>query len=327
MTAKNVTSLQKKTVIVNGYATADLTKETLAQWADSLTYVSYYSYGFTMEGDLIPLNDEKLIQDAKANGLAPMMVLTPVNASGEYSYDLVKIVFENPVVRDRLINNIVLTVLERDYYGVVFNFGYIATEDKEEFVMTVSKSAARLNRLAALTIVSLMPGINDKGIDYRALSNAANFLEFRSFRWEQVYEPPMPIAPINVLRGMLQFYLPLVDPSKVLLAIPNYAFDWALPFVPWQTTAEILSNKEAVERANQMNATIHYDDALQTPYYNYFNESGTEHIVWFDDQRSITAKIQLVNEFNIAGISIWTVMFPFPAGTKAINESFIVFKV
>ena len=241
----HIGTLQKRTIFVNGYATVDITREQLLQWAGNLTYVSCYSYGFKIDGSLIPADDENLIRYASEGGVAPLLVVTPINESGTYSYELLKEVFTNPRMRDRFINNIVLTVIEKNYYGAVFNFGSIAAEDREQFVITVSKTAARLNRMGALVIVSLITVVNDAGINYESLSRAANFIELRA-------------ADV----------LPL-DTGKILLELPN----------------------------------------------NGSNASG------------IRTRLELVDSYDLAGVSIWTIMNPFPAGVEAINEMFTVFKV
>lgn len=324
---EDISALQRRAIIVNGYAAPQITTEELDQWAGNLTYVSFYSYGFSMNGELAPISDESLIRDAFESGIAPLMVLTPFDENGAYSYDLVREVFTNPVMRDRLINNVVLTAADKNYYGVVFNFGYIAAEDSQQFVVTVAKSAARLNRRGKLVIVSIITGINDEGIDYEALGRAANFFELRTFRWEQNQGPPAAISPIDSARETISEIAALVDPRFILLGLPNYGYDWTLPYIQGRTPAETISNVEAEGRANRAGAAIQYDETVQSPHFNYTDGTGAAHEVWFDDERSTRAKLDLVREHNLAGVSIWTIMNPFPAGIEIMNEMFTVTKV
>ncbi len=324
---EDIGALQRRAIIVNGYATPQITAEQLAQWAGNLTYVSFYSYGFNMNGELVAISDERLIRDAFESGVAPIMVLTPFDESGAYSYDLVREVFTNPAMRDRLINNVVLTATDKNYYGVVFNFGYIATEDNQQFVITVSKSAARLNRRGKLIIVSIITGINDEGIDYEALGRAANFVELRTFRWEQNQGPPAAITPIGGLRETVSKVAALIDPRFILLGLPNYGYDWVLPHIQGQTAAETISNIEAADRATRAGAEIQFNETVQSPHFNYTDRNGAMREVWFDDERSTRAKLEVVNEFNLAGVGIWTIMNPFPVGIEVMSELFTVTKV
>lgn len=318
----------KREILVNGYAMPDITREQLAGWADDLTYVSYYSYGYTMRGDLVPIRgDDALVRASYDSGVGPLMVLTPFDENGEYSYELVRILFTDPLIRDRLINNVVITVTEKNYLGFVFNFGYIAPEDSEEFVVTVAKTAARLNRRGNLVIVSLTPGINDEGINYESLGRAANLLELRLFHWEQVYEPPGPVSPVDRASTLLSAITAVVDPRAILLGISNYGYVWTLPYIYGAAAAEMISQEEAAERAARAGAAVQYDETAQAPHYSYIDPSGLNRIVWYEDERSVRAKLSLVNQFGLSGISIWTIMSPFPAAVAAIDEMFTVFKI
>lgn len=327
MSSENIRILQDgQPIIVNGYATQDITREQLARWADELTYVSFYSYGYNEEGDLIPYHDENLIRMAYASGVAPLMVLTPLDENGQYNYELVRTVLTNQVVRDRLINNIVLTVMEKDYYGVVFNFGYIAGQDSQQFVLTVAKTSARLNRKGYMVVVSLIPGLNDTEFDYTSLGRAANFIELRTFYWEHAYAAPSAVSPIDRVREMVALMVTMIDPRSILLGLTNYGFDWTLPITDG-VPAELVTHIEAVERAGRTGVEVQYNELAEAPFYQYVNPSGSLHEVWYEDARSISVKLELVREYNLAGVSIWTIMHPFPAAVAGINESFTVIKV
>ena len=64
--------------------------------------------------------------------------------------------------------------------------------------------------------------------------------------------------------------------------------------------------------ARERNAAILYDEKSQAPYFNYWRD-GKEHVVWFEDARSIKAKFDLLKELELRGISYWHIGFPIPA--------------
>jgi spore germination protein YaaH len=52
--------------------------------------------------------------------------------------------------------------------------------------------------------------------------------------------------------------------------------------------------------------SIKYSEKLQNPWLTYYNGSdGTNNIIWYEDSRSVLAKIQLAKMFGINGISLW----------------------
>lgn len=111
------------------------------------------------------------------------------------------------------------------------------------------------------------------------------------------------------------------------MGVPNYAYDWALPFVSGESRARSLSNVEAVEQAAEYGATICFDEVAKTPYYNYRSTDGIEHVVWFEDARSINEKLLLVNEYALNGASYWNLMKYFPQNWAVLNSLYNILKV
>lgn len=91
--------------------------------------------------------------------------------------------------------------------------------------------------------------------------------------------------------------------------------------------ARSIGNVEAVEIAMKYRATILYDETAQTPYFYYTDEEGREHVVWFEDARSIDAKLRLNESYPLHGISYWNIMRYFPQNWVVVNDKFRVRKV
>lgn len=330
----NIRASQYGTILVNGFAYPFIDQGILEQWMPDLTYVSSFSYGFTPDGDIIPLDDERVLATAKAHGVGALMVLAPLDAEGHFSNELASHILNTPSSRDRLVNNILATIQERGLNGVDFDFEYVFAQDRDLYVTLVSEAAAKLNPAGYIVTVDLapktstdQPGLLYQGHDYRALGLAANLAMLMTYEWGYTYGPPMAVAPINMVREVVTYAVTQINPSRILMGIPNYGYDWTLPYVKGQTVAENISNVEALARAERVGATIQYDEVAQSPFYNYTDSEGRQHIVWFEDARSMRAKLELVNEFKLAGIGIWTVMDPFPSGQEVLNSMFTITKV
>ena len=83
------------------------------------------------------------------------------------------------------------------------------------------------------------------------------------------------------------------------------------PSVQGQTRAQSISNQHAIELAIQYSIAIQYDGTAQAPYFHYTDASGTVHEVWFEDARSLEAKLRLIAEYGFLGAGIWNIMRPF----------------
>lgn len=115
----------------------------------------------------------------------------------------------------------------------------------------------------------------------------------------------MSVQPIEEVRKVLSYAVSAIPSEKILMGMPNYGYDWTLPFMRGNA-AQSIGLAAATELAGRTNSEILYDEATQTPYF-YYTENNVRHVVRFDDPRSISAKLALVDEFDLAGASWWTI--------------------
>jgi hypothetical protein len=100
---------------------------------------------------------------------------------------------------------------------------------------------------------------------------------------------------------VVEYALTRIPPEKIYLGIPNYGYDWRLPYVSGESRAKSISNVEAVELARRYGAEILFDEVAESPYFNYTDEEGGLHEVHFEDARSISAKLSLLSEYSLYG--------------------------
>lgn len=131
----------------------------------------------------------------------------------------------------------------------------------------------------------------------------------------------MAVAPINKVRQVLDYAVTEIPPNKIYMGIPNYAYDWPLPYERGTTRARTIGNVEAVEIADQNGAQIQFDETAMSPFFNY-TVDGTEHEVWFEDVRSIDVKLRTANEYGFTGIGYWNLMRPFRANWLLLDSLF-----
>ncbi|CUH92236.1 LysM peptidoglycan-binding domain-containing protein [Herbinix luporum] len=315
--------------LINGYAYPFIDRNTFRKTLPFLTYQSLFTYGFTPEGDLVPLDDSELIGIGYQEGVRPIMMLAPVNAEMNFDSQIAHDMFVNEAGQSRLIDNIVATMQEKGYVGLDIDFEFILPEDRQLFINFISNVKNRLEPLGLLTFVALAPktsgemtGLLYEAHDYPAIGAIADIVLLMTYEWGYLYGPPMATAPLNNVRQVLEYGVSVIPREKILMGIPNYAYDWALPFVQGESMAEAITNQEAIARAARYGVTIEFDEAAQAPFYYYTDEQGVQHVVWFDDARSMNAKLGLIPEFQIRGAGVWQIMNFFPALWMVVNELF-----
>jgi spore germination protein len=90
-----------------------------------------------------------------------------------------------------------------------------------------------------------------------------------------------------------------LDRSRLSLGVPLYYRDW-----PLRGNASAGGYEEAVASAAAHDGAISWDFTAQSPMVR-FNAAGEEHVVWFENQASLTAKIGVAKQMGLAGVSAW----------------------
>ncbi len=137
----------------------------------------------------------------------------------------------------------------------------------------------------------------------------------------------MAVAPINKVRQVLDYAITEISPKKIFMGIPNYGYDWKLPYVKGESLAKSIGNVEAVEIALKYNAEIKFDEVSKSPYFNYIDENKINHVVWFEDARSIEAKLKTAFEYKFSGVSYWNLMRSFPQNWLVLEQLFNIYKI
>ena len=319
---------------INGYAYPYIKDYVLRQTLPYLTELSVFSYGFTPEGELIPpaLDDTFLIEQAEAFGTLPILTLTPFGEDGQFNNYLIHSVVQSKEALENLIDGLTQTVVQKGYAGVDIDFEYILSEDRDAFTAFVGRVADAMRRIGRQVSVALAPkqsadqkGLLYEGKDYKGLGEAADYVLLMTYEWGYTYGPPMAVAPIFQVRKVLDYAVTEIPREKIRLGIPNYGYDWQLPFNKGVTKARTIGNVEAVQIAVENGAEILFDETAQSPYFNYEKE-GIWHEVWFEDVRSMQAKFDLMKEYRLNGAGYWQIMRFFRSNWVLMASQFDIVK-
>lgn len=136
----------------------------------------------------------------------------------------------------------------------------------------------------------------------------------------------MAVAPINMVRRVVEYALTEIPADKISLGIPNYGYNWPLPFERGVTRAETITNLQAVEIAIDHGVPIQFDETAMTPYFRYW-QYGVKHEVWFEDVRSLKAKFDLIKEYHLSGAGYWQIMNFFRANWLLLHDTFDIKRV
>lgn len=313
---------------VSGYAYSYVNMSVLREALYHIDEFLIFSYGFTTMGELIPpvQDDLPLIEEAWQAGVRPYLVLTPFGEDGNFNNYLVKLAVTNENVKNNLIRQLSQTVQERGYAGVDVDFEYIFPEDREAYARFVRELKSVMHENGYEVSVALAPktsrdqaGVLYEGMDYRLLGESADWVFLMTYEWGYTYGPDMAVAPIDKVRKVLDYAVTEIPADKIMMGIPNYGYDWTLPFVRGTSAAKLIGNVEAVRIAAEQGAEIQFDETAQSPWFRYEKE-GLVHEVWFEDVRSMEVKLRTASDYGFRGVGYWNLMRPFRANWLLLEE-------
>ena len=306
-------SIRERSIVVNGYAFPGISDIALLGALQYLTYLSVFSAKTRIDGTITELNDTALIRKCYVNGVAPVLTLTNQRESGGFSGDIAHAVIADEEVKTKLIQNVMEYLDRRNYFGLNIDFEYVREEDRTLYTQFLLDFAAALRRVGYSLSVALAPKISQEqsGLlytahDYGAVGSIADKVIIMTYEWGYTYGEPMAVAPIDKVRQVLDYAVMEMPPEKILMGMANYGYSWTLPYKKG-TAARPLSLSEIPQTAYSQYADLRFDDTAQSPFFRYYDSAGTEHIAWFEDPRSIEAKLKLVSEYGLGGVSYWNI--------------------
>ena len=300
--------------------------------APFLTYLAPFSYQIKRDGSLQPppLNNFPAI--AQMNNATLMMAITNLE-EGQFSTELAGILLTSEEIQNRLLDNIIAIANQQNFKDIHFDLEFISPDLRENYNNFLRKAKSRLSPLGFLLSTALAPktsstqtGLLYEAHDYRAHGEIVDFVILMTYEWGWSGGPPMPVSPIGPVRQVIQYALTQMPANKIMMGQNLYGYDWTLPFIPGGPFARAVSPQRAIEIAAENNVAISYDNTAQAPFFYYIDNQNRQHVVWFEDARSIQAKFDLVKELNIRGVSYWKLGLPFPQNWLLIEDNFNVVK-
>lgn len=301
--------------------------------APLLTFLAPFSYRVNRDGSLNPPPLNNFEQISKENNTKLSLVIT--NLEGPtFNSELVHIILTVQAVQNKLIDEIINIATSKGFHDVHFDFEFIPPDDRQAYNDFLSKVKARLNNHHLLLSTALAPktspeqeGLLYEAHDYKAHGEIADFVVIMTYEWGYSAGPPLPVSPINEVEKVLQYALTEIPKEKIVMGQNLYGYDWTLPFIQGESFARAISPQQAIELAREHDRMIEYDEIAQAPFFHYKDNEGREHIVWFEDARSIKAKFQLVKRLNLHGIAYWKLGINFPQNWLLLKDQFTISKL
>ena len=228
--------------------------------------------------------------------------------------------------RSEAVAAIMTEVFRKSFFGgVTINFeglrGEYSRENFTAFLTELSRylQASRL-RLYVTVHPATIDGIYFDGYDYRAIGQLADRVILMTHDYHPrslegfvgtAWQRHAALTPITEVYRSLEA---ITDPETGVEDISKVAIAFSFQNVGWFVDANnraisptpITVSKETVlRRMVQPDTFFGWCETYLNPYIIYTTENGARVFLWYQDSRSVAAKLQLAREFGITGASVW----------------------
>lgn len=282
----------------------------LKEFGKYMSTVSPYWYKATATGD-IDSKESKLVYDA-AKGMK-IKIIPLITNIREATDDILA----KPEVRSALANNIAKLVKDKDYDGINIDFEMLDPAHKDNLTAFMAELYPKMVSLNKTLIISVFPKVDvhesvHGAYDYAELARYADYLQIMTYDRHWSTSDPGPIAPINWYEANVKYAVETCGPEKILVGVGVYGYDWV------NKKGETVTYVDAITLADKNGIGVRFDEESRSPYFSY----GNGHEVWFENAQSISAKLDVIQKYNPAGIAIWRLGQEQPEVWETINRKF-----
>ncbi len=217
-------------------------------------------------------------------------------------------ILSNHDLRRTTIENIYTTVLEYGFDGVNIDFENMYATDRPLFNQFIKEVSEFFKPKGYDVIVSVTAKTADNPtwawsgtFDYAFLGQYAK-LQLMTYDNSGTWSAPGATSGVDWVENVLKYATSLVPSENLLIGLPAYGYEW---YAATGQGIRALSMRQIETLLTQTRATVHFDEKSQTPFFRYIDNQGLERVIWFEDDRSISAKMQLVSKYNLGGVSMW----------------------
>lgn len=272
-------------------------------------------------GFKVPQGFEKPMDYAKVNGVETYLMIFFNDSSGNAMRLLSDSLAAEKLIQDmvKLCKGLTQNGVTRSFEGLTIDFeGFIDPALREPYNHFLSKLDKELDKHGKKLNVAVQPSRNFKGYDYKAIGEVADKVILMAHDYEpkkltsfdkeigRVYTPITPIS--EVYKDILACMNPTTgvsDRSKVVLQISFGSAQWQTrdgkiihdyPYTP--------SYDKIEARIGQTGTQVGFDLVSGNPYVTY-TQDGVTHTIWYEDEKSVRLKTQLIQFLDLGGVSYW----------------------
>ena len=299
-----------------------------------LTQLSYFSLTIGADGKIVSQTEdggEPGLAKLSSEELSAVWARLDKNQQSfeitisQFANDDIWAFLNSSLAQENLFSSLDSLLLAYPIAGINLDLEYSGENSAQlrtKFTQFVQRLRQRLGGTVNLSISVYASAAKEDSVwDLATLQNYVNYFVVMAYDFHQKSSPQAgPVAHIfggrefwdSDISKNLQLILKKVPVEKILLGVPFYGYEWqttsrqaqAHTFAKTGATASYKRVQEILNQKEKLQVEEGWNDAALSPFISYL-EMGKIYVIYFENSRSLSYKLDLVNQLDLAGVAIW----------------------
>ncbi|MEN6411148.1 MAG: glycosyl hydrolase family 18 protein [Veillonellales bacterium] len=243
-----------------------------------------------------------VVKTAHQNHISVLLMVN--NATEGKTATPIHTVLTDPALRTKAVDSIETYIKKYDLDGINIDFESVPAQDRNQLSAFMKELSARLKPQGYVISIDVFPKQDESNdiamaYDYAQLAKSADKIMIMTYDYHGSWSDAGPVADVRWVENCLRYALQFIPKNKIYLGIAGYGYDWSSKGV------ESLEYQPIMNLVQRFNVPVLWDQSAKSPHFSYTGTDGITHQVWYENKESLQYKLDLVNQYDIAGTALW----------------------
>jgi spore germination protein YaaH len=214
--------------------------------------------------------------------------------------------------REKLINELIANAIKYNLDGINIDFENISEKTGIHYIQFIRELSVKCrNNGIILSVDNYVPMPYSTYYDREEQGIVADYVVIMAYDEHHASsEESGSVSSIGYVKTAIENTLKLVPKDKIIMGIPFYTRLWkeVKENGEVKVSAQAYSMTMAEDILKAAGAKTKWDEETQQ-YYGEYSEDNITYKIWLEEDKSIEAKMQLINDSDLAGVAEWRLGF------------------
>lgn len=275
-------------------------------------------------GEIVYLqNTAPTVALAKKYRAMPILSLDCTDEKGKWSGSSMTQVLSSPIYTERWIQSAIEIAKSGGFSGVEIGAMGLMKADGYRFVemLLALHGVCQDNDLICTSPILPFDGVD---ANEENIVDIASLIPLWSYVWDD--EISSPAAPLDRQNNLLQNSIIQKYKEKMLLGIPTFGIDYIQIGNRYQK--QVVNADSVHSLLQKHHITAQYNERTHTPYLQFTDSgnAGQRHLIQYEDARSLSEKLDLMDAANLGGVNIMSLEYDLPILWQLLNQRYTIQK-